>query len=102
MQFPIAIEWDDEQHAIGIVFPDIPGAITAADTIEEAYALAAEVANIHLEELTAAGKPVPTPSLLSDLKQHQDYQGWSWDSIDIDISPYTDDADTISLTIPDK
>ena len=40
MQYPIAIEWGDEHTATGIVFPDIPGAITAGDTDEQAYEMA--------------------------------------------------------------
>ncbi len=49
MQYPIAIEWGDETTATGIVFPDIPGAISAGDTPEEAYDNAVEAAHIVLQ-----------------------------------------------------
>lgn len=37
MQYPICIEWGDDNTATGIQIPDIPGAVTAGDTFEEAY-----------------------------------------------------------------
>lgn len=41
------------------MFPDIPGAITAADSLEQAYAQAVEVAHIQLAE--RAFLPLPAP-----------------------------------------
>ena len=38
MLFPIAIERGDEQHAYGVVVPDLPGCHSAGDTFEEALA----------------------------------------------------------------
>ena len=29
MHYPVAIEWGDENTATGMIFPDIPGAISA-------------------------------------------------------------------------
>ncbi|KAA0016725.1 hypothetical protein F0A16_16445 [Salinicola corii] len=42
----MAIERGDDTHTTGIVFPDIPDAITAGDTVEREYELAVEVAHI--------------------------------------------------------
>lgn len=87
MQYPITIEWGDDNTATGIVFPDIPGAITAGDTIEEAYQMAVEVAHIKLEEISAANQPIPMPSRIEELKKNPEYEGWGWGIVDIDITP---------------
>jgi predicted RNase H-like HicB family nuclease len=36
VHYPIIIEWGDERTATGIEIPDIPGAVNAGDTFEEA------------------------------------------------------------------
>jgi len=36
MRFPIVIEPGDEQHAFGVVVPDLPGCFSAGDTLDEA------------------------------------------------------------------
>lgn len=100
MQYPIAIEWGDDQTATGIVIPDIPGAITAGDTVEEAYQMAVEVAHIKLEEILATGQEIPMPSRIEALKQNPEYQGWGWGIIDIDITPYLGKTEKVNVTLP--
>ncbi len=100
MQYPIAIEWGDDSHATGIVFPDIPGAITAGDTVAEAYELAVEVAHIQLEELISQGQSLPMPSAIEELKQNSAYAGWGWGIVDIDVSPYLGKTEKVNVTLP--
>ena len=100
MQYPIAIEWGDDRTATGIVFPDIPGAITAGDTIEDAYEMAIEIAHIQLEDLAAAGEPIPTPGDITTHRQNPEFDGWGWGIIDIDISPYLGKTEKVNVTLP--
>ena len=100
MKYPMAIEWGDHKHATGIVIPDIPGAITAGDTFEEAYKAAVEVAHIMLEEMTGNGETVPTPSTVDHLKDHSDYKDWGWGMIEIDVTPYLGKSEKINVTLP--
>lgn len=100
MRYPIAIEWGSDHEAIGIVIPDIPGAITAGDTFEEAYQAAVEVAHIMLEEMTANGEEVPTPSHVSSLNASGEFEGWGWGIVEIDITPYLGKAEKINVTLP--
>lgn len=37
MLYPIGIEMGDENHAYGVVVPDVPGCFSAGDTLEEAF-----------------------------------------------------------------
>ena len=102
MQYPIAIEWGDEKTATGIVFPDIPGAITAGDTIEQAYELAVEVAHIQLEELAAAGQPIPLPGSISAHRENFDFAGWGWGLVEIDVTPYLGKTEKVNVTLPGR
>lgn len=100
MQYPIAIEWGDEQTATGIVVPDIPGAITAGDTIAEAYASAVEVAQVQLEALAEGGHDVPRPGSIEAHRNNPEYAGWGWGLVDIDITPYLGKTEKVNVTLP--
>lgn len=100
MQYPVAIEWGNETTATGITFPDIPNAVTAGDTIEQAYAMGVEVAHIQLEALAAEGKTPPIPSKVEDLKSLPEYEGMGWGIIDIDVTPYMGKTEKVNVTLP--
>jgi predicted RNase H-like HicB family nuclease len=100
MQYPIAIEWGSETEATGIIFPDIPGAATAADTLEDAYKQAAEVAHLQLEELISSGGELPMPTRISELRAREEYDGWGWGIIDIDVSAYLGRTEKVNVTLP--
>ncbi|MEE8145337.1 MAG: type II toxin-antitoxin system HicB family antitoxin [Kiloniellales bacterium] len=53
---------DDSDFSVE--FPDLPGCATAGRDMDEALAFAREALAGHLEELAAAGDPVPAPSNL--------------------------------------
>jgi predicted RNase H-like HicB family nuclease len=46
---------------VGIQIPDIPGAVTAGDTFEEAYDAAVEIVQILLQQMEAQGLDLPVP-----------------------------------------
>jgi predicted RNase H-like HicB family nuclease len=52
----------------GISFPDLPGAVTAAASLDEAVEMAAEALALHVEGLLAEGATVPEPSNLERLR----------------------------------
>ncbi|MGS0943735.1 type II toxin-antitoxin system HicB family antitoxin (plasmid) [Pseudomonas luteola] len=100
MKFPIAIEWGDETTATGIQIPDIPGAVTAGDTLEEAYDAAIEVAHIMLEDLAKRGEDIPMPSPVEKLRKLPDYEGMGWGMLEIDVTPYLGKAEKVNVTLP--
>lgn len=100
MQYPIAIEWGDDTTATGIEFPDIPGAFTAADTVEEAYQMAVEVAHIQLEELSLRGENIPRPGNIEEHRKNPDYDGRGWGLVEIDITPYLGKTEKVNVTLP--
>jgi predicted RNase H-like HicB family nuclease len=60
----IALIRADEHSDYGVSFPDLPGCISAGQTIEEARALAEEALALHLEGLAEDGEAIPEPSSL--------------------------------------
>lgn len=100
MNYPICIEWGDENTAYGIQIPDIPGAITAGDTFEEAHSAAIEIAHLMLQEIAASGQKIPHPKRVSDHLNNQDYSGMGWGMLEIDITPYLGKTEKVNITLP--
>lgn len=100
IEYPICIEWGDENTAQGIQVPDIPGAITAGDTFEEAYTAAVEIAQLMLKECVARGEAVPMPSATASHRGNPDYEGMGWGMIEIDITPYLGKTEKVNVTLP--
>ncbi|MBD8473757.1 type II toxin-antitoxin system HicB family antitoxin [Pseudomonas sp. CFBP 8770] len=100
MRYPICIEWSDENTAVGIQVPDIPGAITAGDTFEEAYSAAIEIAHIMLQDIATRGASVPLPSAMSGLRSDPEYADMGWGMLDVDITPYLGKTEKVNVTLP--
>jgi predicted RNase H-like HicB family nuclease len=58
-----------EEGGWDIVLPDVPGAFTCADTLEEAYMIASEVLALMLRDLAGDKKPLPEPSDLVTVRE---------------------------------
>ncbi|MEW2925007.1 MULTISPECIES: type II toxin-antitoxin system HicB family antitoxin [Pseudomonas] len=100
MQYPICIEWGDENTATGIQIPDIPGAVTAGDTFEEAYTSAVEVAHIMLEEIASNGQAIPMPTSAAAHRDNPDFADMGWGMLEIDITPYLGKTEKVNVTLP--
>jgi predicted RNase H-like HicB family nuclease len=100
MRYPICIEWGDDNTAVGIQIPDIPGAITAGDTFEEAYSAAIEIAHIMLQDIATRGASVPLPSATSGLRSDPEYADMGWGMLDVDITSYLGKTEKVNVTLP--
>jgi predicted RNase H-like HicB family nuclease len=60
----IALIHKDQGSDYGVSFPDLPGLISAGDTLDEALEMSAEALAFHLEGMAADGDVVPEPSSL--------------------------------------
>ncbi len=58
------------QIAIGVWFPDLPGCFSAGDSLEEAMLNAEEAIAAYAEVLRDDGKPLPSPTALSELRKN--------------------------------
>ena len=64
MRYVVIVEKGDKGY--GAYVPDLPGCVAAADTREEVVRLIKEAIEFHIEGLREAGKPIPTPSSVSE------------------------------------
>jgi predicted RNase H-like HicB family nuclease len=62
MRHYIAVVHKDKDSDYGVSFPDFPGAVTAARSVDEAVELAGEALALHVEGMLAEGEPIPSPS----------------------------------------
>ena len=60
----LALIHKDAGSDYGVSFPDVPGCITAAPTLDDARDLAAEALALHVNGMIEDGQAVPEPSTL--------------------------------------
>ncbi|MFT8245160.1 type II toxin-antitoxin system HicB family antitoxin [Roseomonas sp. BN140053] len=53
-------------NGFGVIFPDLPGCVSAGGDMQDAAVQAAEALALHVEGMTADGDPLPAPSRLDD------------------------------------
>jgi predicted RNase H-like HicB family nuclease len=63
-----AIIEEEEGKAFGVWFPDLPGCISAGDTLDEAMLNAAEALALWAEAMIESGQKIPPARSLTDLK----------------------------------
>jgi predicted RNase H-like HicB family nuclease len=100
MLFPIAIEVGDDTHAYSVVVPDIPGCFSAGDTLEEAIINAHEAIDLHLDCLSEDGVDIPVAQPIAHHQTNEEFEGWVWALVDIDITRYFGKAEKINITLP--
>jgi len=71
----VAIAEEEEGKAIGVWFPDLPGCVSAGDTLDEAMANAAEALELWSEAMLESGQNIPVPRSLTDLKKDPEVAG---------------------------
>ena len=86
MKYPIATEPGDDATAFGVVVPDLPGCFSAGDTLEEAYANAAEAIELWVETTLETGGTIPAPGSQQALRRDPELAGWILDMVDVDLA----------------
>jgi len=69
MKTYFAIVHKDEDSAVGVVFPDLPGCFSAGDTYDKAIANAHEALRLYAEAERKAGRALPKPRTFEALYQ---------------------------------
>ncbi len=62
-QYTIVVERAESNYSA--YAPDLPGVVAAGDTVEETEQMMREAIELYLEELRAAGKPIPEPTSIA-------------------------------------
>jgi predicted RNase H-like HicB family nuclease len=58
----IALIHKDPDGDYGASFPDLPGCVTAAASLDEVLSMAKEALTLHIEDMLENGEQVPVPS----------------------------------------
>ena len=74
----IALIHKDADSGYGVSFPDVPGVIAVADTLDDAIAEAAAVLAFAFED---EPNQQPTPRTLEALRQDEDFQAAAADAV---------------------
>lgn len=86
MRYTIAIEPGGENHAFGVIVPDLPGCYSAGDTLEEAHSNYQESAELWLEAVLVDGGSVPQPSAPETLRrEHPEWADWTCSTVEVDV-----------------
>ncbi len=102
MRYPILIEEGAETAAFGVVVPDLPGCFSAGDTLDEAMDAAKEAAAAWIDAALDAGKSVPAPSTLEEVRRLPDFQGWAIGIIELDPDLFDDSIERVNITLPKR
>lgn len=100
MRYPIAIEPGDENHAFGVVVPDLPGCFSAGDTLDEAIDNAREAIELWLETVIDDGGAVPEPGTITVHQANPEFSGWVWAVVAVDMAELSDKAERVNITLP--
>jgi antitoxin HicB len=78
----IALIHKEADSSFGVSFPDVPGVVTAADTLDEAMKKAAEVLEFAAEDwLEQTGSEFPPPRTIDELRGSADFQDSARDAV---------------------
>lgn len=69
----IAIIHKDPESDFGVSFPDFPGCVTAAKSLDEARSMAREALEFHIEGMLEDGEDIPAPSTLDQIMKDPDF-----------------------------
>jgi predicted RNase H-like HicB family nuclease len=67
-QYIATVEDAGPEKAVGVWFPDLPGCLSAGDTLDEAIANAPAAVALYAEALQEEGRALPKPRSLAALK----------------------------------
>lgn len=102
MLYPIAVEKGSDTEAFGVIVPDIKGCFSAGDTFEEALENVKEAIAGHLEILAEDGVDIPLASPVNKFLDDDEFKGFIWAVVDIDVSRYLGKAEKVNVTLPSR
>jgi predicted RNase H-like HicB family nuclease len=97
----IAVIHKEAKSAFGASFPDLPGCISAAASLEELRPMIEESLGLHIEGLVEDGEAVPEPSPLDAIVKSKDYA----DAVAVMVvkAPEVPEATVrVNITLPEK
>jgi len=97
MLYPVYVH-KDEGCAWGAIVPDMPGVITAADTLEDLPAMVQEAVELMYED---APHSVPAASSLERYQHDAEFQGGAWMLLDINLARVKVPSVRLNISLPE-
>ncbi len=97
----IALIHKDSGSPFGASFPDLPGCISVAASLEELRPMIEEALGFHIEGMIEDGEAVPEPSTLDEILKAEGYA----DAVAVMVvkAPETEGATVrVNITLPEK
>lgn len=97
----IALIHKDKESAFGASFPDLPGCISAADSLEDLRPMITEALAFHLEGLREDGDVIPAPSSFDEILMAEGYA----DAVAVMVVKASDAPDAtvrVNITLPEN
>ena len=88
-RYYIGLVHKDPDSSYGISFPDVPGVISAEDTLEGVMREGAVALGFAFEDWEG---PLPEPRTIEDLRRDPEFLEWSRDAIIVAVLPRMDVA----------
>lgn len=97
----IALIHKDSGSAFGASFPDLPGCISVADSLEELRPMIEEALGFHIEGMIEDSDAVPEPSTLDEILNAEGYS----DAVAVMVVKAPEMAEAtvrVNITLPEK
>ena len=101
MRYPVAIEPGGNHQAYGVVVPDLPGCLSAGDSLDDALSKAEEAVIAWIDATLDAGQPIPRSTAIDALRtQHPEWADRVWAIVQVDPARLDDKIERVNITLP--
>ena len=101
MRYPIVIRKDPNSDC-GVTVPDLPGYLSAGETLDEALQQASAAIECHLETLLLDGEPIPLPKGVDQHRGNFDYAVGTWALVAVDVACLSGRTRRVNITLPER
>ncbi len=102
MVYPVVIH-KEKNSAYGVSVPDLPGCISAGNTLDESLVMIREAIELHLEGMIEDGEVIPPARSLEDVRSDRRFRGVAaFALVQIDASNLRSKAVRINITLPER
>ena len=101
MKYYIALIRKGKGTCYGVDFPDFPGCITAADTVEDAQARAIEALDLHVDGMVEDGEPLPEATGLNAILEDPDSLEGLVLAVDVPLADKKSKKVRVDIPIPE-
>lgn len=100
MKYVAAIEQGTGEAGWGVVVPDLPGCVSAGDTLEEAVENAKDAICGWMEAMLEMGEKIPEQQPMEHWQKEPDFAGWIWAVVDAPVEKLMGPAEKVNVTLP--